>query len=42
MNGPAERHVLLHATQGPEDIARAVAALATLANPCPMPGSASS
>ena len=35
MNGPAERHVLLHATQGPEDIARAVAALATLGESLP-------
>lgn len=35
MNGPAERHVLLHATQGPEDIAWAVAALASLGESLP-------
>lgn len=35
MNSPAEQQLLLHATQGPEDIARAVAALATLGESLP-------
>ncbi|WP_417235712.1 hypothetical protein [Arthrobacter sp.] len=35
MDNPAEQQVLLHATQGPEDIARAVAALAPLGESLP-------
>ena len=35
MNSPAEQRVLLHATHGPEDIAKAVAALATLRSSLP-------